>query len=281
MNVKTFFLDGHGECEVWELPKIAPSKQRQYYDPESYIHPAKMDVFLCRKIIKTYTQENELILDPMAGIGTTLIEGALLGRNTIGVELEEKFVRITQKNIERLEKLRTLSPKGKAEIIQGDARELSKLLTEKADSIVFSPPFERTLARENPNRRRGYWRGSGGYQSGRGTEDYGRSDGNIGNLKKETYLSAMLKVYSECYKVLKLGGRMVVVVKDFIRNKRVVRLDLDTKRLCEMAGFRWVETKLFRLPFKSFWRILYERKYGHEVENLNLLNYEFVEVFRK
>jgi len=74
---------------------------------------------------------------------------------------------------------------------------------------------------------------------------------------------------------------MVVVVKDFIRNKRVVRLDLDTKRLCEMAGFRWVETKLFRLPFKSFWRILYERKYGHEVENLNLLNYEFVEVFRK
>ncbi|GAI46791.1 unnamed protein product, partial [marine sediment metagenome] len=67
--------------------------------------------------------------------------------------------------------------------------------------------------------------------------------------------------------------------KDFVRNKKVVRLDLDTKKLVESCGFRWVETKLFRLPSKSFWRTLYEKKYP-EVDT-SLLRFEFVEVFEK
>jgi predicted methyltransferase len=108
---------------------------------------------------------------------------------------------------------------------------------------------------------------------------YGQSQNNIGNLKKETYLQAMFRVYSEAFKVLKPGGRMILVLKDFVRNKKIVRLDLDTKKLCEAAGFRWVETKLFRLPSKSFWRVLYEKKYP-EVDT-SLLKYEFVEVFEK
>lgn len=108
---------------------------------------------------------------------------------------------------------------------------------------------------------------------------YSDNDKNIGNKRGETYLSAMFKVYRECFKVLKPGGRMVLVLKNFIRNKKIVRLDLDTRRLCEAAGFRWVETKLFRLPSKSFWRILYEKK--HPDVDTSIIQYEFVEVFEK
>lgn len=363
--MKQIFVDGHGQCEVWNLPKVAPKKQRRgKYIPESFVHPAKMNVGLCRKIIETYTKLGEIVLDPMSGIGTTLVEASLMGRNAIGVELEDKFVNTIQKNIELIERMRTMTPKGKAVIIQGDSKELSKILGEKADVAVFSPPYaDKTIAKKFKSEEdlerfaREQWvykhgrsleatkrfikkswqgypesrenignlkygkpvdaivtsppfaqalRGGGIAQKGYDgpkhgptdlvgkrsymPENVGSNEGNISNMpygevdaisikKVETYLSAMLKVYRECLEVLKPSGKMVLVIKNFIRNKKVVRLDLDTKRLCEAAGFRWVETKLFKLLSKSFWRIIYEQKYP-EVDT-SLLQYEFIEVFEK
>jgi len=104
---------------------------------------------------------------------------------------------------------------------------------------------------------------------------------NIGNLRKETYLDAMWKVYAECFKVLKPHGKMIIVVKPFVRNFKVVKLHEHTIKLCELAGFVLKEVLLFKLPQKSFWRILYQKKYGSKVKDLNLLDYEWVLVFEK
>lgn len=98
---------------------------------------------------------------------------------------------------------------------------------------------------------------------------------------KETYLEAMQKVYSGCFAVLKTKGRMVVVVKDFIRNYQVVRLHDHTRSLCERCGFVFDEMLAFRLPQKSFWRTLYAQKYGDRVKDIELLDYEFVIVLHK
>ncbi len=138
---KTEFLEmeGHGRCEVLVVPKLSSVVEHQHYTKGSFTHPAKMSTMLCRELIRRYTKPGELMLDPMAGISATQIEAALLGRNAIGVELEKKFVDISRRNIKRLDGLKT--PKGRAEIVKGDARSLSKLLRERADVAVFSPPF--------------------------------------------------------------------------------------------------------------------------------------------
>jgi DNA modification methylase len=78
---------------------------------------------------------------------------------------------------------------------------------------------------------------------------------------KPTYLSEMLKVYSEMYKVLKPGGHCIVVIKPFIRNKKVIDLPYYTWLLMERVGFKLVKLYKFRLPTKSFWRILYYKKH--------------------
>ncbi len=347
-GLPTIYVDGHGPCELWVLPKVAPKKQREgKYVPESFIHPAKMDTLLCRKIIETYTRPGDLILDPMAGIGTTGIEAALLGRNCIMVELEPKFVEITRKNIGLLGKFQRFGPIGRAEIIQGDARELAKLLSGKADSIITSPPYsesiqgsgadttrKRILEGKYKGLRPDVWFSKGNiagstfgdgysknpnnignlphgkidsiitsppYEEGMGVrrhatpntgrserlwrekrlEHYPHSKNQIGAMKKETYLEAMLKVLQNCWEVLRPGGRMVLVLKRFVRSRRVVKLDLDIRKLCEMAGFVWEETKLFKLPSRSFWRILYRKKFGDSVPELDTLDYEFVMCFRK
>jgi len=93
----------------------------------------------------------------------------------------------------------------------------------------------------------------------------------------------MLRVYSECFRVLRPGGKMVLVLKRFIRGFKAVKLDIDTKLLCERVGFKHIETKLFKLPQASFWRILYRKKYSDRIskEDLDSLNYEYVLVFEK
>jgi DNA modification methylase len=80
---------------------------------------------------------------------------------------------------------------------------------------------------------------------------------------KESYLSAMIRVYSECYKVLKRGGKVIIIIKPFIRNKRVVDLPLHTWLLLQKCGFKLVDVLKFRLPSQSFWRVLQYTKCDH------------------
>jgi len=140
------------------------------------------------------------------------------------------------------------------------------------DSIVTSPPYEQTISNESggnlsPEEKR----------SLSVMREYSEDSDNIGNLKSESYLEAMLQVYRECHKVLKPEGVMALVTKNFIRDKAVVRLDLDTIKLCESAGFRLSDRWYFKLPQRSFWRILYKRRYPDVPE----VEYEDVLIFRK
>jgi len=55
---------------------------------------------LARAISQIYGESP--LLDPMAGIGTTLVEAMLLGMDAVGVEYEKKFVDQANKNIEHI-----------------------------------------------------------------------------------------------------------------------------------------------------------------------------------
>ena len=138
-------LTKHVPEEVWEFPKIGSKKQRIHYVPEAFRHPAKMDVYLTRRLLKTFTKPGDVVLDPMAGIGTTGVEAVLLGRHTILVDIEKKFTKLCEKNLENVYKFfqdAPFKPKlGKAVVITGDSRHLTDLLRTKADTIVTSPPY--------------------------------------------------------------------------------------------------------------------------------------------
>ena len=48
-----------------------------------------------RNVILSYSNEGDLVLDPMVGGGTTLIEARLLNRNAIGYDVNQNAVNIT------------------------------------------------------------------------------------------------------------------------------------------------------------------------------------------
>jgi len=146
------------------------------------------------------------------------------------------------------------------------------------DVVLTSPPYEESMGDKHHSPR-----GDEIVREKRHYNTYteAKKKDNIGNLRKETYHSAMLTVYEQCHLVLKQGGKMIVIVKPFVRNFKVVKLHEHTIKLCELAGFVLKEVLLFKLPQQSFWRILYKKKHGSKVKNLDLLDYEWVLVFEK
>jgi site-specific DNA-methyltransferase (adenine-specific) len=50
-------------------------------------------------LIKLYTWQEDVVLDPFAGSGTTLIVGLELGRKVVGIEIEEKFCKLIVKRL--------------------------------------------------------------------------------------------------------------------------------------------------------------------------------------
>lgn len=127
----------------------------------------------------------------------------------------------------------------------------------KVDSIITSPPYEGI----NTTGTADTYEGSHSPNSQVQLKDYRESQENIGNLKNDSYLSAMLQVYKQCLSVLKPGGIMALVTKNFIRNKQEVRLDEDTIKLCQQAGFTFKERHYRKLTNQSFWRVIYQQKY--------------------
>jgi modification methylase len=84
---------------VWPAAQqTAPAQRAGRYLPESTAHPAKMLPAIARHAIAAYTQPGELVVDPMCGIGTTLVEAAHLGRDAIGVEYEPRWAELARAN---------------------------------------------------------------------------------------------------------------------------------------------------------------------------------------
>jgi len=70
----------------------------------STIHPTQKPVALMEYLIKTYTNEEDLVLDNCMGSGTTGVACVNTNRNFIGIELDENYFNIAQNRIEEAKK---------------------------------------------------------------------------------------------------------------------------------------------------------------------------------
>lgn len=75
----------------------------QKFSMERGLHPTQKPVKLLEYLIKTYTQENEIVLDNCLGSGSTAIACINTNRNYIGIEKEKKYYEIAKERIENAE----------------------------------------------------------------------------------------------------------------------------------------------------------------------------------
>jgi site-specific DNA-methyltransferase (adenine-specific) len=79
----------------FETPKCLWGK----YQAEKIVHPTQKPIGLFEFLIKSYSNENDIILDSFIGSGTTAISAIKNNRNFIGFELQEKYVEIANRRI--------------------------------------------------------------------------------------------------------------------------------------------------------------------------------------
>jgi site-specific DNA-methyltransferase (adenine-specific) len=57
-------------------------------------HPAVFPLGLAEQLVRTFSQERDLVLDPFCGSGQSLLAAKGCGRRYLGIEREERYVRI-------------------------------------------------------------------------------------------------------------------------------------------------------------------------------------------
>jgi hypothetical protein len=132
---------------VWATAQRAgPTQRRSRYVPESVRHPARMLPAIAAHAITAYSRPGDLILDPMCGIGTTLVEAAHLGRDAVGIEYEPQWADIADANVAHAIAQRA---SGRAAVIRGDATHLGRLLPGalhgRFSLTLTSPPYGPTV----------------------------------------------------------------------------------------------------------------------------------------
>lgn len=101
---RTEIMGGISKKKVKVYDKWYP-KTLLKFKTERGLHPTQKPVALCEYLIKTYTLPGEVVLDNCIGSGTTAIACINTGRNFIGIEIDEKYVKIARERIEKHKKL--------------------------------------------------------------------------------------------------------------------------------------------------------------------------------
>lgn len=75
----------------------------QFVKRQTGLHPTQKPVALMEYLIKTYTNENETVLDFTMGSGSTGVACVNLNRNFIGIEKDDKYFEIAEKRINEIQ----------------------------------------------------------------------------------------------------------------------------------------------------------------------------------
>ena len=100
LRPQAFQNDPYGfkaEQDTWYFPRVAGTfKERQRF------HPCQMPEQILGRIIRSCSNEKDVVFDPFVGSGTTLAVAKKLGRRFLGCELSEPYARHARKRLQKV-----------------------------------------------------------------------------------------------------------------------------------------------------------------------------------
>ncbi|WP_434450111.1 DNA methyltransferase [Lentzea sp. E54] len=270
---------------VWTTAQTSPATQRKgRYVPESTAHPAKMLPAVAAHAIAHYTEPGDLVLDPMCGIGTTLVEALQLGRRAAGVEYEPHWVDVARANL-ALARDRGVQHEGR--VFHGDARQIGSLLPPEylgqAALVVTSPPY-------GPSTH-----GQVAVAPGKGVQKYHHlygntlDRGNLANIGHHRLLSGFTRILAGLVPYLRPGGHIAITIRPWREHAELIDLPSQILACGLHAGLIPVERCVALLARAaednlvargSFFQRDFIRKQREAGLPLHLIAHEDVLVFR-
>ena len=177
-------------------------------------HPAPYSFQDVSRLVRFFTKNNDLVLDPFCGVGSTLKACAVNGRRGIGIEIVKKYVGLTKERLNKELKSDLVETVNKDQkVILGDSlEEVSKMKDDSIDFIVTSPPYWNILKKADHKVKQE--RISKNLDTK--YSDLKKDLGNIDDYQE--FLSVLSGFFNDCSRILKPQKYMSIVVSDF-RNK--------------------------------------------------------------
>jgi hypothetical protein len=151
---------------------------------------------LVATFLRQYTQPGDLVLDPFAGFGTTLIAAEAMDRQPLGIEYDKQRVAYVRTQLQQPQR-----------IIHGDSRQIANYNLPPCDFSITSPPFMAKNDPEDPFRN--YAPNGPGYAA---------------------YLRTLTEIYQQISQIMKPGARVVLEVANLKEQDGVTTLAWDIGR---------------------------------------------------
>lgn len=162
-----------------------------------------------RNLILKYTREEDIVLDPFCGSGTSMIECKLLNRKGIGIDVNVESLKLAKDRL-NFEYYTTYEPK----LIKADSTNLQRIIPNgKIDFIFAHPPYADIIKYSKDIKE------------------------DISRLNLQEFLNQMSLFSKECFRILKKGKICSVLIGDIRKNKNVIPLGFYIMNIFIQAGF--------------------------------------------
>jgi len=180
-------------------------------------HPASYPVYLCEKLLKTFSKGGGRVLDPFNGIGSTMVASHNLGYSGVGIDLSEIFCSTAIGRIENDPNI---------QIINGDSfEELNALPENNFDICITSPPYWDILNMKRSADRKE-------------TVNYSKKYNDLGNVSDyNLFVSLLGWLFFLVSRVLKPGGYCIVNVMDLRKKNQFYPLLSDLATEMQRIGY--------------------------------------------
>lgn len=188
---------------------------------------------LMKHLIEFFTKRDEVVLDPMCGVGGTLLGASLAGRKAVGIEINGEWTKIYATVCKEAH----ITPQT---TFNGDCIETMRKMRSSFDFIVVDPPYRENTF--NPNvsgvRKQAF---ANGEKMTSLTESFSTDKRDFGNSESyENYMSRLTTMFKECHRLLREGRYLVVFSKDEFRDGGFFELSSEIARCAAKVGFKWV-----------------------------------------
>ena len=179
------------------------------------VHPATFPLSLSTKIIKLFSHEGELVLDPFVGAGTTLLACQDTNRNAVGFDLQEKYCRVCEQRLNT----GNMFNSSQQLVVCDDALHIPKYLLPESVKLVWtSPPYANLLNRKRTNKSRRVRKNDQFMK----VEQYSQDPRDLGTMDLDTYAIAMGDIFEGLLPLLKPKAHCVINVPDmWWENQRI------------------------------------------------------------
>jgi len=190
-------------------------------------HPAKFPETLAMEFISFFTKINQVVMDPMAGTGSTLVAALRTWRHSYGIELNPTYAEIARQVLaEESERLGQAAEGLHAEMITGDAASMLDIVSEHkipvVDYVLTSPPYWDML----------HMRGATTQKERRRSKEldviYSNDPNDLGNiLDYDEFIKRLTGIYIGMQPILQPGAYVTIIVKNIKKGGRIYPLAWD------------------------------------------------------